>query len=337
VDVSPRVVLLSGSVHIWTRRRADERETAEGTSTVALIQQNTDPRKNDYEEGLTILKKLTDRALKYDPDLVSWSETAFVPNIRRWSKYEPREGTYPRLVHEFLEYQRQTGTWLLTGNDDYFLRTNEEGNEVRDNFNAAILFSPEGERVETYHKVHLVPFTEYFPYKEQLPGLYEFLINWDVNLWTPGTEYVVFEHPDFTFCTPICFEDSFPGDIRQFVREGADVILNISNDFWSLTEVEAKQHYVNSLFRAIENRRHLLRATASGLTAHVTPEGRLAGSLPYYEEGYLISEVPRAVRRASIYSVLGDWFVYLCGGIAFMALVLQIRRLYRKRGELPGT
>jgi apolipoprotein N-acyltransferase len=311
------LVYLSGQVYLFFT------PSAEQSATVALIQQNTDPRKDDYEEGLAVLQRLTDRALARNPDLVAWSETAFVPNIRRWSQVDPERNYYAGLVDRFLRYQRSLGTWLVTGNDDYFLLTNDEGEEIRHDYNASILFSPAGERVETYHKIHLVPFTEYFPFKEQLPWMYELLINFDVHLWTPGETPTVFEHPDFTFSTPICFEDSFPGDVRRFVREGADVIINLSNDFWSLTNVEAKQHYVNALFRAVENRRHFLRATASGVTAHIDPRGRTLQSLPYYEEGFLLTEVPLFEQKHSVYTRAGDWFPYLC--IAVIGLLLLYR------------
>ena len=318
------VVFAGGAVTLAAGSPAD----GERTARVALIQQNTDPRKNDYREGLDVLMKLTDRALPTDPDLVAWSETAFVPNIRRWGSMEAGTNRYTRLVHELLEYLRSIDTWLLTGNDDYTFVTDETGEEVRHDFNAAVLFDGEGRRVETYHKIHLVPFTEFFPFEEQLPWMYELLLEFDVHLWTPGTERIVFEHPLFTFSTPICFEDSFPRDVRAFVREGAEVILNLSNDFWSLTEVEAKQHFVNSLFRSVENRRPLLRSTASGVTAHVDRYGRIRDTLPYYEEGILIAEVGLPdTPPTTLYSRFGDWFPYLCAGIV---LLLGARWIIRR-------
>jgi apolipoprotein N-acyltransferase len=285
---------------------------------IALIQQNTDPRKDDYRDSFNVLRFLTDKAMAEQPDLVAWSETAFVPNIRKWSKLDPEKYGYARLVHDFLAYQKSLGTWLITGNDDYMTVTTELGEE-RVDYNASILFSPEGERMETYHKLHLVPFTEYFPYREQFPGFYNLLLDFDVNLWEPGTEPIVFEHPKFTFSTPICFEDSFPGDIRRFVRNGAEVILNLSNDFWSLTTVEAKQHFVNSLFRAVETRRPLARSTASGLTAYVDTAGRVRSSLPYYVEGYVVVDVEIPESRTTLYTLAGDWFP-----IALIALLILL-------------
>ncbi len=306
-------IIVFGGIRIAVLERGEEKNG--NWVTAALIQQNTDPRKHEYKTSLDVLTKLTDEALKHTPDtdIVAWSETAFVPNIRRWGAMKPEEHEYARLVHQLRTYQQALETWLVTGNDDYTLTLDEDGEELRLEYNAAILFSDKGTREETYHKIHLVPFTEYFPFKEQLPWLYQMLLDFDVYLWEPGTERTVFKHPKFTFSTPICFEDAFPNDVRLFVQNGADVILNLSNDFWSLTNVEAKQHYINSLFRAVENRRTLLRATASGLTAWVTPEGRLMEKLPYYEEAWMIARffVPEEMPE-TIYTALGDWFPIFC-------------------------
>lgn len=279
---------------------------------VALVQQNTDPRKNDYADTFRILKRLTNEALFYNPDLIAWSETAFVPNIRKWSKLSPKEYPLSKLVNEFLAYQKSIGHWLLTGNDDYFETTNAEGKTIREDFNASVLFSPSGRRVQTYHKIHLVPFTEYFPYKKQLPFVYNMLLNFDVYLWEPGSKYVVFSTPKVTFSTPICFEDAFPDDVRQFVVGGAQIIMNISNDYWSLTPVEGQQHFMNSLFRAVENRRPLLRATASGVTGYVDTAGKLVQRVPFYKSAYMIADVPIRPFQESLYTRFGDWFPKLC-------------------------
>jgi len=275
---------------------------------LALVQQNADPRKNDYRETFDTLISLTDEATRQDPDLIVWSETAFVPNIRRWSRMDPQVYSYAALVRDFLDYQKSLNRWLVTGNDDYELVLNGQGGELRLDYNASILFDPEGNRVRTYRKLRLVPFTESFPWKEQLPAAYNWLKERDVYLWEPGRERVVFSHPRFRFSTPICFEDAFPGDVRLFVQEGAEVIVNISNDYWSLTEVEAKQHGVNAFYRAVENRVPLIRASASGLTGYVDSAGRLVASLPYYEEGYLVVDVEIRKPTVTLYTLLGDWF-----------------------------
>jgi apolipoprotein N-acyltransferase len=234
-------------------------------------------------------------------------------------------------VRRFLDYQESTGTWLVTGNDDYEVVRDEEGNEVdRLNYNAAVLFDNEGERVETYRKIKLVPFTEYFPYRDSLPWVYELLLEFDTHFWEPGTERTVFEHPKFTFSTPICFEDVFPGQVRKFVLAGAEVIANISNDYWSLTPVQAQQHFVAGIFRSIENRRPVVRATTSGVTAHVDRFGRIRSTVPTYSEEFLVADVTVPPDRFTIYTRWGDWFPLFCGGVL---AVLFAGSFFRRRED----
>ncbi len=288
---------------------------ARDTVRLALIQQNSDPRKHNYAETMDSLERLTDATLPYTPDMVVWSETAFVPNIRRWSQEDPRRYSLARLVRRFLEYQETLDTWLVTGNDDYSRVLDEDGQEVeRHNFNAAVMFAPDGERRETYHKVKLVPFTEYFPYEQQLPWVYNMLLDFDVAFWTPGDERTVFEHPRFRYSTPICFEDVFPGEVREFARAGMEVVVNLTNDYWSLQEVAAQQHFVAALFRTVELRRPMVRSTASGVTSHIDAHGRIVATVPQYSEQYLVAdvEVPDGT-RTTLYERWGDWFPLLAG------------------------
>jgi apolipoprotein N-acyltransferase len=311
-----------------------DRDADTGADTVVrigLIQQNSDPRKHEYERTFDSLRRLSDLVLREDPDMVVWSETAFVPNIRRWSQEDPRRYRLARLVRSFLEYQAQMDTYLVTGNDDYRRVLDEEGEEIeRLNFNAAVFFGPQGERLETYHKIRLVPFTEHFPYEETLPWVYDLLLEFDVNFWEQGDEKTVFEHPRFGFSTPICFEDIFPNEVRGFVRNGAEVIVNISNDYWSLTPVQAKQHFIGSVFRTVENRRPMVRATASGLTAHIDRWGRIHATAPYYEEAYLVADVNiPADDVTTVYTRFGDWFPLASAAAVLLMALLSLPHYVR--------
>ncbi len=333
--VGPAVVLAAALAFTlgwagWNVFSEAARSTAGARSVrLALIQQNDDPRKNDYRLVFDTLRGLTDRALALRPDLVVWSETAFVPNIRRWSHEDPAAYPLAALVRDFLAYQKATGKWLLTGNDDYSLEM-RNGTEERQDFNGAVLFSPQGTRVETYHKIHLVPFTEYFPFKKQLPDIYQLLLSFDAYLWEPGYRRVVFRHPLFAFSTPICFEDVFPDDVRRFVRAGADVILNLSNDYWSLTEAEGMQHAANAVFRAVENGRPIARAAASGLTCMVDPHGRITARSPFYTESFLIVDVPLSSSRQTLYTRWGDWFPLALAGFLFLLSAWSLARPRRR-------
>jgi apolipoprotein N-acyltransferase len=319
-----------GSAHSASSAEETEPEQVR----MALIQQNSDPRKHEYSRTLRTLQELTDAALREDPDIVLWSETAFVPNIRRWGAEDPPRSRYARLVHRFLDYQESIDTWLLTGNDDYEVVRDEEGTEVdRLNYNAAVLFDDQGRRMDTYRKIKLVPFTEYFPYRETLPWVYELLLEFDTSFWEPGEERTVFQHPDVAFATPICFEDVFPNEVRKFVRAGAEVIANISNDYWSLTPVQAKQHFVAGLFRAVENRRPMVRSTASGVTAHVDRFGRIKATVPTYSEEHLVVDVTIPPDRFTLYTRWGDWFPISAAILLVLGALFEVSRslLIRRR------
>ncbi|MBN2441528.1 MAG: apolipoprotein N-acyltransferase [Spirochaetales bacterium] len=301
---------------------------------LVLIQQNTDPRKHDYRLSLKNLRTLTDTALKEidgKPDMVVWSEGAFSPDTRYYGAKERSNFENVGLVYEFFDYQKTIGTWLLTGNDDHRI-IEEKGKRKRQNFNSSVLFSPEGMRTETYHKMHLVPFTEYFPWKEELPEMYELLQDFNISDWTKGEERIIFEHPKFSFITPICFEDVFSDDIRLFIRKGVDIIVNISNDYWSLTPVEGTQHGIIALFRAVENQRPMVRSTSSGYTVHIDSLGRIREGAPEpYTEDYCIADVFLPDRNLTLYTIFGDWFPVLCIIITIGAFIVILIPVFKRK------
>ncbi|AFG38806.1 apolipoprotein N-acyltransferase [Spirochaeta africana] len=327
--VAAGLVLLGGSLAFGVVRIAQapgvEGANPESTVRVALIQQNTDPRQANFYYTFGILEDLTREAMQHEPELVVWGETAFVPNIRRWSDPEQPPGIYTPLVRDFLEFQADIGTALLTGNDDYRVVRDEQGQELdRLHFNSAVLFDANGQRGETYHKIRLVPFTEYFPMGEIFPAALELLESYGVDFWEPGEERVVFDFAPFSFSTPICFEDVFPQEVREFVLAGADVILNITNDYWSLNPVQAEQHYAGSVFRTVENRRPMLRGTVSGKTAYLDSYGRLRAALPVYERDYLVVDFDPELeqQRTTLYTAWGDWFPLV---LALLLLAAAVR------------
>ncbi len=294
-------------------------EQGEEKVRVALVQNNTDPRKKDYRETFSILKRETSVVLSENPDIVIWPETAIVPNIRRWSEENPEEFSYAAIIRDFIEYQRVIDTYLLTGNDDYVLELDDSGREIgRKNRNGAVLFSDQGERLDTYHKIRLVPFTEHFPYKDLLPGLHDYLLNFDVSYWEPGTEPTIFEHPKVSFGVMICFEDSFPDGGLLLAREGARMFVNIGNDYWAQDPVEAQQHLATAVFRSVEHRLPFVRSTTSGVTSIINMKGEILQTIDPYTTDSLVGDVfVQDEPSKTVYTRFGNWFAYtLIGGIA---------------------
>jgi apolipoprotein N-acyltransferase len=142
--------------------------------------------------------------------------------------------------------------------------------------------------------------------------------------------YTVFDAGGVHFSTPICFEDTFGYLCREFVRRGADVLVNITNDAWSFSVPGAMQHMTMAVFRAVENRRSVVRSTNAGMTNIIDPNGRILSSLPPFVEGSLSGTVPVHTRTTTLYTRWGDWLppVLLILGLAALLAGL-LRRFLR--------
>jgi apolipoprotein N-acyltransferase len=333
--------LIGGSVILnQVRERLYRADTPR--ATVVLLQPNFDARKYVLEDNIRDLKALTDQAiaeLPTKPDLIAWPEGEFELDITYWTKPGKERTHWGRMVRDFLDYQKSLGTWLMTGTIDHEMIPSEEGGEERRNYNSSTLLDPEGRLVGFYHKINLVPFGEYFPLdKKKFAGLYELFQNFEISNWGVGEERVIFDHEKMRIATPICFEDVFSDHVRRFVVKDVDLILNLSNDYWSLSPVEGRQHGILALFRAVENHRPMLRTTASGYTVAIDATGRIQpGALEHYTPGYLIANVPLPEKRLTLYTRWGDWFPLTCAYAVPVFLSLYLAAvLIRRRRESDG-
>jgi apolipoprotein N-acyltransferase len=300
--------------------------TSARQARIALIQHNTDPWKRgipQYRDNYVTLKRLSDEALAAQPrpDMVVWSETAFVPRIHWHETYRDDQASW-LLVKELLEYLAAQDVPFVIGNDD--ARKDPSKNphaedDFRVDYNAVMLYQ-QGKLAGLYRKLHLVPFTEHFPYEKQLPLIHRALINADTHFWEKGTEATVFNGPGFTFSTPICFEDTFGYLSRRFVQNGAELIVNLSNDAWSKSLPAQNQHLSMAVFRAVENGRSMVRATASGQTCGIAPNGKIIAMAAPFTESALTVAVP-IVKNDTVYTRWGD---YLAVGITIVAAALLL-------------
>ena len=191
-------------------------------------------------------------------------------------------------------------------------------------YNSAILVDPQGQRVFTYDKVHLVPFGEYEPF----PLIHRVVANisTEVGGFRKGNKYAVGRLPNGnTFGVFICYEAIYPGEVRRFAANGAQLLLNISNDGWFGRSAAADQHLRMVRVRAVENRRWIVRATNNGLTASVDPYGRMVEPLP--ADVRAAADLPYDFRTdETIYARFGDWFAWLCLIVSAILLVLSLKR-----------
>lgn len=283
---------------VFVKKKWENKES-DRVMRIAAIQHSADTWKggySTYKENFENLKRLTMEAMEENPDMVVWSETAFVPSVA-WHSAYPNNVATSRLCNDFVSFGSNLGVPLVTGNPEGVIKDKElspileSGDWNWKTYNTVILFS-EGGIKGTYRKQHLVPFTEYFPYEKELPWLYNLLLANDYKWWEVGEDATIFEYDGVKFSTPICFEDTFGYLNAEFVSKGAEMLLNLSNDFWSMSVQAELQHYQLAVFRAVENRVPLIRSTNSGITCLVLPDGSTHGVLDTFTQAWGVYEVP---------------------------------------------
>jgi apolipoprotein N-acyltransferase len=258
-----------------------------------------------------------------------WSETSFVPPIEYHTRYRGNRRSY-ELVNELMSFLETQELPYVIGNGDAQLVATPEGDLERVDYNAVLLYD-DGELQDTYRKIHLVPFTEHFPYGGILSGVRQLLIENETTFWESGDEYTIFNVDGHAFATPICFEDTFGYLSRNFVREGADLIVNLTNDSWAYSEAAAMQHMQMAVFRAIENKRSVVRSTNGGMTTVIDPNGKILAMLPAFTEDYLTHDVPVYTEETTLYTRWGNWLAIVFVAAAAASLLFGIGRAVWKR------
>jgi apolipoprotein N-acyltransferase len=222
---------------------------------------------------------------------------------------------------------RQSGTWVVAGSIgitpamhatmNAAMNTGGESSQI---FNSAALVSPQGEWVGRYDKIHLVPFGEYLP----SPQVFAFAggLTKEVGEFQRGASRTPLDAGGQRLGMFICYESIFPDEVRQGPLQGAQVLVNVSNDGWYGDSGAWKQHLQQTQMRAIENERWLLAATNTGMTASVDPYGRIVAATPRKVRTALAA--PYALSSStSFYTRHGDWFAYLCAIISTGVVVMR--------------
>lgn len=307
-----------GALRLAVVRRAQNQPAPQ--ATIAVVQANIPQSMKWYEPAwpdiMARYKILTGAAAKEKPDLIIWPETSY-PGIL-WEDEE--------LFDELKRFVARLGVPLLVGsivheNDQYY--------------NTAILLSKDGDILQQYKKVHLVPFGEYIPLRFLFPFL-EHIV--PIADFTAGEEYSVFEvpggDPGKSFSVLICFEDTLGGLARQFVRQGAGLLVNMTNDAWFRDTKEPFMHAQASVFRSVENRRSLVRAANTGVSCFIDASGRVTRAVEdehgkkTYVPGYAIAKV-RFDQRKTFYTRYGDVFIMACCAGLLWAVV-RGRKIFKR-------
>ena len=217
--------------------------------------------------------------------------------------------------------------------------------EDGDVYNAAMLVSDGGERVQMYRKLHLVPFGEFVPGRHTVPLLAQIVGDQVPGDFKPGQEHTVFTPTDgdIQVAPLICFEDTIGELTRQFVlptetTPGANLLVDVTNDGWFQRSAGSHQHLANAIFRCVETRRPMLRAANTGVTCFINQFGRVTQELrdetgSTFTEGVLTGDIKVPTERdLTFYTRHGELFAKTCAAITLIAVVAAIA-LRRWRGS----
>lgn len=326
------VALVAGSLSYGVVR-LQHPEFSPGPRVAAI--QGSVPQYEKNRKGVSLAEvygRLHRQAVRSSPppDLIVWPETCFADD---WIEVAPGEvpsEQFARLARECQTWFREhpVGIPTLLG-----LNGLEWAGGRAWKYNSAVLLTAQGEKLDRYDKMHLVPFGEYVPFKETLPWMATFTPYTHDYSCRPGEKWTRFplaaaDGRQFTFGCLICYEDSDTYLARQYVAaETVDFLVNISNDGWFDGTEEHEQHLAICRFRAVEARRSVVRAVNMGISAVIDPDGRVIAlpaeswSASKKVEGVVSAVVPLDSRGSS-YARLGDWVPAGCWAALLAGLVL---------------
>ena len=263
---------------------------------------------NTYRQGVRKMSELV--------DLVIWPEASYPwPMDVEIAKIDPQVLGYPGNVMGTLPYVM---IGVVTEKDD------------ENYYTSALLFDAQGTAIERYHKMHLVPFGEYVPYKKVL--FFARKLTEPVGNFLAGTSYEPLWADPARIGVLICYEDIFPEIARRMVKSGATLLVNLTNDAWYGISSAPYQHLALSVFRAVENRRYLLRATNTGVSAMISPSGRVLVESGLFESSVIVTSVG-LLRNLSPYTRLGDWFAWACLVYAGLGISMALVKKWRRARE----
>lgn len=309
------ILIIIAIVITYGESRINSRYPAQDIK-VAVIQGNISQNaKWDPLYRKAILDKyasLTEKAFKENPGLIVWPETSVPGYLEDESDLEYR-------VKSLAESGR---THFLVGT----LR--EDGDRT---YNSATFISDKGEILESYGKIHLVPFGEFIPF-EWLSSRLRNIVNKPIGDFDRGKKFTVFKFrvsqrltdtqaiqkttKFHAFSSLICFEDIFPDLTRKFVKNGARFLVNITNDAWFGKTTAPYQHMQGSIFRAVENRVPVLRAANTGVSCIIDHTGKVVKYVEKEGDKTFVSGYATAIIRpicsTTFYTRFGDVFSWLC-------------------------
>jgi len=288
-------------------RLAAEPEPVAGLRWAGLVQANIpqgekwDPAKAQGAFDAHVeLSRLV--AASGEVDLIVWPEASAPVFLQMQEDYQST----------LLELARETDAVLLVGGVG--IEPIDGGRDFSYS-NSLFQISPDGEVVDRYDKSVLVPFGEFVPYRSVLGFLSGVATGIASGDLTPGPGAGTLAVGPSLLAPLICYEVLYPSAVREAVLRGPRVLVNVTNDAWYGRSSAPHQFVAMAAMRSAEHGLPMLRAANTGVSAVVDSGGVILRDSPIFERTALRVPLPGARRGPTLYTLLGDWIVWLSWGL----------------------
>ncbi len=258
---------------------------------------------------------LTHKAALDKPDLIVWPEAATPGFLLNNSS----------MMQQLKSLIAETGAYFLIGTSEISKFGRSKPGPIKIG-NTALYLNPDGTVLGKYLKIRLVPFGEYVPLENYIDWPRFIVTDPKKFREVPGQEYTLFNLGEARFGVVICWEHVFSDLFRTFVKNGANFMLNITNEGWFGDTAAPHQMLAISVFRAVENRCAIGRAANTGISCFIDPNGRVTGRVQNSQKkdtfvaGWLTGEVSPSNRK-TFYTLHGDVFAFFCLLVSFLTVI----------------
>ncbi|MDD5259659.1 MAG: apolipoprotein N-acyltransferase [bacterium] len=263
----------------------------------AVIQPNIPPdlkwnpqeKRNIMGQYVSYVERLKNNNL----EVIVFPETA-IPGLLKNDRF---------LLEKTAEMASSSKAYLLIGSVDMANPVEQRA------YTSCFLVTPAGQLAGQYNKNHLVPFGEFVPFRKYLEKVFPVLK--EMGDFVPGNRLDLMKTPHGHYGVNICYEDIFPDLVRRLVKNGAEVIVNITIDSWYLNTAAPYQHFYMNVFRAIENRRWVIRSASTGISGYIDPYGNIISQTKLFVPAISIFSVSPE-NKITLYTKYGDAFAKIC-------------------------
>ena len=289
---------------------------------------------NSVSERIAVVQGNIEQSLKWDPAFQVETIRKYTRLSRLADDQKPKLIVWPetatpfyflhdaRLSDMVLKGIRQIAVHYLIGSPSF-----TQKNKRIEYYNSAYLIGPDGKAIGKYDKAHLVPYGEYVPLRKWFPFIGKIVAQ--VGDFVPGKKGETLAWNDYKLGVLICYEIIFPELSRAVTKNGAAVLVNITNDAWYGRTSAPYQHFSMAVLRAVENKRSLIRAANTGISGFIDPVGRVPASTQLFTDAALTRNVP-FLNNVTFYTRYGDLFARLCLAISLFAIFMKMLKFKKQ-------